>query len=181
MPAHGDKPFQNLSGGMKQKLLIALALATPARLLVMDEPTASLDAGSRERFLELFRERREATGATLILCSHRLEEIRHLVDHVVALREGAVVYDGSAREYLAGRPVSVIEARIQSSNGHGPWLRERGWTPGADGWWVKTVDREGKLEELPQLVGRLGERLDDILVRDLEHLEARGPGDGRRS
>lgn len=90
------RPFRALSGGMKQKLLIALALASEASLLVLDEPTASLDARSRERFFRLCEE--VAPGTTLILCSHRLEELRHLAGHVVALEEGRVAYDGAAAE-----------------------------------------------------------------------------------
>jgi ABC-2 type transport system ATP-binding protein len=68
------RPFRTLSGGSKQKLLIALAIAARPDLLILDEPTASLDADARSRFFQLHRDR--ASGATLILCSHRLEEIR---------------------------------------------------------------------------------------------------------
>ncbi len=86
------RPVRELSGGMKQKLLITLALAAPVSLLIMDEPTASLDAGAREAFFRLFHE--QAKGATLLLSSHRLDEVRRLVDRVVALEEGSVVLDG---------------------------------------------------------------------------------------
>ncbi|MBW2587251.1 MAG: ATP-binding cassette domain-containing protein [Deltaproteobacteria bacterium] len=78
--------FCNLSGGAKQKTLISLALASQASLYVLDEPTASLDTQSRRDMFHLLSERTE--GATLILCSHRLEEIRTLVDRVMVLEEG---------------------------------------------------------------------------------------------
>lgn len=96
------RPFRNLSGGMKQKLLIALALASDASLFVLDEPTASLDARARNRFFAAF----EAlpADATLLVCSHRLEELERMVDQVVALEEGRVVYDGPAAPYLAEAP-----------------------------------------------------------------------------
>jgi ABC-type multidrug transport system ATPase subunit len=92
---------------MKQKLLIALALASRADLYILDEPTASLDAATRERFFELFDE--VAGSATLVLCSHRLDEIRRLVSHVVALDEGRVVYDGPADAYLESRAAPVVD------------------------------------------------------------------------
>lgn len=92
------RPFRNLSGGMKQKLLIALAMAARPKLLVMDEPTASLDAASRARFFELFAELGE--DVTALLCSHRLEELQQLSRRVVALEEGKVAFDGSREEYL---------------------------------------------------------------------------------
>jgi ABC-2 type transport system ATP-binding protein len=91
LPALRRRPVRALSGGTKQKLLIALALAAPASLLIMDEPTASLDHEARNAFFRLFDER--AAGATLLLCSHRLDEVRRLVDRVVVLEEGRIVLD----------------------------------------------------------------------------------------
>ncbi len=85
------RPVRALSGGMKQKLLVSLALATPASLFIMDEPTASLDHDAREAFFRLFEKR--AAGATLLLCSHRLDEVRRLVDRVVVLEDGRVTLD----------------------------------------------------------------------------------------
>lgn len=110
----GNRPFRNLSGGMKQKLLIAAAFA-PAigdekpevSLLVLDEPTASLDATARERFFELCAEIPETT--TVLLCSHRLEELRHLAQHVVALEEGRITFDGPAKAWLSAPSRRVME------------------------------------------------------------------------
>jgi ABC-type multidrug transport system ATPase subunit len=86
------KPFQALSGGTKQKVLLALALAVPARLILLDEPTASLDATSRASFFGLFHE--HAAGATVILCSHRPDELGALANQVLALDEGRVRHWG---------------------------------------------------------------------------------------
>lgn len=87
----------DLSGGMKQKLLLALALAADVSLLILDEPTASLDARGRARLLALLEER--ARGRTLLLCSHRADDLRERVTRLVALRDGAVTWDGDAAEY----------------------------------------------------------------------------------
>ncbi len=100
------RPVRALSGGMRQKLMIALALAAPASLVVMDEPTASLDARAREAFFELFAAR--ASGATLLLSSHRVDEVERLVDRVVGLEDGRIVFDepagsGEVAERLSGR------------------------------------------------------------------------------
>lgn len=92
------QPFRNLSGGMKQKLLLAIAFAARPQLLVMDEPTASLDARTRDRFFELCAGL--GSGVTLILCSHRVEELQKLAQHVVALEDGRVTFDGAASAYL---------------------------------------------------------------------------------
>ncbi len=91
------RPVRALSGGTKQKLLIALALAAPVSLLIMDEPTASLDARTRESFFRLFEER--AQGATLLLSSHRLDEVRRLVERVVGLEDGRVALDAHVDDW----------------------------------------------------------------------------------
>lgn len=162
------RPFRALSGGMKQKLLIALALASPASLLVMDEPTASLDAGARERFFLLCEEL--APDRTLLLCSHRLEELRHLSEHVVSLEEGRVAYDGPAEAFLAGRGRAVVEVATGSVEAAG-WLQARGFRTGLRGWWVRTVSQAEKRELVPELTRELGPRLGNLLVRDLESVE----------
>jgi ABC-type multidrug transport system ATPase subunit len=164
------REFRALSGGSKQKLLIALALAPRPDLLILDEPTASLDAEARGRFLAL---QRDLSGAaTLILCSHRLEEIRPLVDHVIALDEGRVTYDGPAADYLAGRVGTLLELRFRGADPS--WLLARGFTPGVDGWWSKSVDRDAKLELVPAALDALGPDLDDLVVRDVDLVELGG-------
>lgn len=169
LDAIAGRPFRSLSGGMKQKLSIALALSAEASLLILDEPTASLDAATRTRFFELYR--RHAAGATLLLCSHRLEEIRHLVDHVVALEDGRVVHDGPAEAYLAARSGAVLELQLEA--GEQPWARANGFQPGAAGWWTRSVTQAEKLRLLPEALAALGGLLRNVCVRDLDTLEVR--------
>lgn len=163
------RPFRSLSGGSKQKLAIALALVTRPDLLILDEPTASLDAEARGRFFALQREL--AGTATLILCSHRLEEIRSLIDHVVALEDGRVVYDGDATDYLAQRVGTLLELRV---TGPSTWLTEHGFVAGANGWWSRPVDRDTKLALVPDALRSLGTNLQDLVVRDVDLVELRG-------
>jgi len=86
-----SRPFNKLSGGMKQKLLIAIALGRDAKLLVMDEPAANLDPQARRIFFELLAERAENT--TMLISSHRINEVSALVNRVVELDLGKVVLD----------------------------------------------------------------------------------------
>ena len=90
------QPFARLSGGQKQKLLIAVALGRDARLLLMDEPAANLDPAARGVFFELLAER--AGRATMLLSSHRLDEVASLVSRVVELDHGRVVLDDHVAE-----------------------------------------------------------------------------------
>jgi ABC-2 type transport system ATP-binding protein len=100
LPALARTRVRDLSGGMKQKLVSALALSSTAPLLVCDEPTASLDARARSSFFELIAAR--PSSSSLLLCSHRLDEVRQLVDRVVELKDGRVSLDERLSERSAG-------------------------------------------------------------------------------
>ncbi len=88
---HMSKPFFKLSGGMKQKLLIAIALAKESRLLIFDEPTANLDPKGRENFYRLLS-RIDHPCSTLFI-THRMDEIKGLVNRMVYMDLGKVVED----------------------------------------------------------------------------------------
>jgi len=85
------KPFQKLSGGMKQKLLIALALGRQPDILIMDEPAANLDPQGRQAFLLQLIQSMEKT--TMLLSSHRVDEIINLINRIVEIDYGRVVQD----------------------------------------------------------------------------------------
>ncbi len=168
LPEIASRPFRSLSGGMKQKLLIALALSSDASLLILDEPTGSLDARTRERFFPLFDEL--AGDATVILCSHRLEEVRHLVDRVLVLDEGRLVYDGEAAPFLAASTTSLLEVRADGEPA-ARWLESHGFRRGPGGWWVRAATPAEKLRLLPELIRALEGALLDVSVRELDSLE----------
>ena len=85
-----SKRVRELSGGMKQRLALALALLDDPPVLLLDEPTSSLDLVSREHMIRLLEDLR-GPGRVLVLCSHNLEELAMLVDRVIALEDGKVV------------------------------------------------------------------------------------------
>jgi len=86
-----SRQFVRLSGGMKQKLLIAIALGREAKVLVMDEPAANLDPEARKIFFDLLAER--LADATMIISSQRLDEVSSLVNRVIEMDMGKVVLD----------------------------------------------------------------------------------------
>jgi len=86
-----SRQFVRLSGGMKQKLLIAIALGRNADLLIMDEPAANLDPEARKTFFDLLAERLDRV--TMIISSHRLDEVSALVSRVVEMDMGKIVLD----------------------------------------------------------------------------------------
>lgn len=102
-----NRAFVRLSGGMKQKLLIALALGRPTRLLIFDEPTANLDPAARAGFYDLLAARGRHTA--MIISSHRIDEIAPLVDRVVELDRGRIVLDDTVSDVGALGSTFLVE------------------------------------------------------------------------
>jgi len=160
------RPFRSLSGGMKQKLLVALALAAEPELLVLDEPTGSLDAASRARVLELVAA--QAGGTTLLLCSHRLEEVRRLASEVLVLAEGNVTRRSGLEVFLDETLVSVIELSLSPSASGEQAVRGRGFRALGEGRHLRIVPRREKARLAAELAQELGPALLDLEVRDVE-------------
>ena len=96
----GRKAVGALSGGMKQRLALALALQGDPPVLVMDEPTSNLDTAGREGLLHLLAEVK-AAGKTIIFSSHRIEEVETLADRVLVMEKGQVRFTCTPHELPA--------------------------------------------------------------------------------
>ncbi len=97
---HADKPVSALSGGMKQKLALVLALLSDPPVLLLDEPTAHLDTAARAEWLQLLQ-RLKAQGKTLLFCTHQFNEVRTLADRVVVLERGRKVAELTGAQFVA--------------------------------------------------------------------------------
>lgn len=93
----GRYPHQ-LSGGMQQRIVIAMALACDPQLLILDEPTTGLDATVEAEVLDLVRNLRTEYGTSVLFISHNLGAIRSMCDRVGVLYAGKLVEEGSAQE-----------------------------------------------------------------------------------
>jgi signal transduction histidine kinase/ABC-type branched-subunit amino acid transport system ATPase component len=102
-----DVPLRVLSRGQRQLVALARALLTPPRLLVMDEPTASLGVAETALVESILREAREV-GASVLLATHDLEQVFTLADRIVVLRDGAVVADVSPVEVQRSDLVALM-------------------------------------------------------------------------
>ncbi len=89
--ANLSKSFFKLSGGMKQKLLIAISLAKKSNIIIYDEPTANLDPKARDDFYRLLKQNEEEK--VLLFVTHRLEEVKDLVNRQIYMDLGKIVSD----------------------------------------------------------------------------------------
>lgn len=102
-----ERPFSHLSQGQKRRFLLARALVHGPEVLVLDEPSDGLDIRARHHLLQqLSRLARE--GTTLLLVSHRIEEIIPEIQRVVLLKGGSIVGDGPTAAMLRDEPLSAL-------------------------------------------------------------------------
>ena len=109
-----------LSGGMRQRAMIAMALACEPELLIADEPTTALDVTIQAQLLELFRELRGATNLALILITHDLGAVAGLADRVAVMYAGRIVEQADVEDLFAAAtsPVHRRPAAGRTAIGH---------------------------------------------------------------
>ena len=90
-----------LSGGMQQRVMIAMALACQPKLLVADEPTTALDVTIQAQILELLTRLQEELGMAILLITHNLALVAHIAQRVLVMYAGQIVETGPTREILA--------------------------------------------------------------------------------
>ena len=95
-----DQYPHELSGGMRQRAMIALALSAGPRLLIADEPTTALDVTIQAQVLDLMRDLQRELGMGMIFITHDLGVIAHVADDVAVMYLGTIVETGTAREVL---------------------------------------------------------------------------------
>jgi ABC-type multidrug transport system ATPase subunit len=100
LAGHGAKSIRQLSGGMKQRLALSIALLGDPPVLVLDEVTASLDACGRAEFVELLASLTKSPGRATLFASHRVEEIDALATRVVTLERGRITSDVKAGDFV---------------------------------------------------------------------------------
>lgn len=118
--------LDELSGGEKQKVVIASVLAIHPEVLVLDEPTSELDPKGAEEVMSLLERLNDELGITVILTEHRLDRVIHLVDRLIIIHEGEVLDDGNPRRVLdnnqieaAGIGIPPVIRLVQRLRSHG--------------------------------------------------------------
>jgi len=110
---YSEYPHQ-LSGGMKQRVMIAIALAGEPELLIADEPTTALDVTIQAQILELLRQLQKDTGMAILLITHDLGVVAGMADHVAVMYAGHIVEQASQASFFA-RPLHPYSQKLFAS------------------------------------------------------------------
>ncbi len=94
------RSYGSLSAGQKTRVALAKALLNEPEILLLDEPTASLDPDTADRMRGILTDYQRRSGATLLLASHNMSEVERLCDQVIMLRAGHIVATGAPRELI---------------------------------------------------------------------------------
>ncbi|MBI5463104.1 MAG: ABC transporter ATP-binding protein [Gammaproteobacteria bacterium] len=107
--AYLRRPYGTLSAGQRTRVALAKALLNTPEVLLLDEPTASLDPDSADRIRGYLLDYQRETGATLLLASHNMPEVERVCDDVMMLRQGRLVDRGTPAQLLARYGRATLE------------------------------------------------------------------------
>jgi iron complex transport system ATP-binding protein len=113
--ALADRPVAELSGGQRQRVWIAMVLAQETDIVLLDEPTTFLDVAHQVDLLDLLAALNEERGTTVVMVLHELNLAARYADHLVVMRDGAVVTQGEPSQVLTAESVRAafgLEARV---------------------------------------------------------------------
>jgi peptide/nickel transport system ATP-binding protein/oligopeptide transport system ATP-binding protein len=120
--ARFDAYPHELSGGLKQRVMIAMALALRPKLLIADEPTTALDVTIQAQILELLRELQRETGTAILLITHDLGVVNELSDRIAVMYAGRIVEEGTREQVLGAARHPYTQGLLRSI----PSLARRG-------------------------------------------------------
>ncbi len=129
-------PYQ-LSGGMRQRVMIACALASKPKLLIADEPTTGLDVTVQSQIMELLKEIRRDLGTAIILISHDLALVDEVCDKIVVMHAGATVEVGTTEDLSRPRhpyTIALNSSRIDIAKPGGELITIKGNPPSVGQW-----------------------------------------------
>jgi ABC-2 type transport system ATP-binding protein len=105
-----QRPYGSLSAGQKTRVSLAKSLLNQPKVLLLDEPTASLDPDTGDRIRTHLEQYVEQTGATVLLASHNMPEVERLCDQVLLMRSGKIIDRGTPQQLLTQYGHETLEA-----------------------------------------------------------------------
>jgi len=175
--SHEKKLYRNLSGGLKQRVGVALSLVNDPEIVFLDEPTTGLDPKARREVWQVIANLRNK-GKTVFLTTHYMEEAEHLADHIAIIHKGKIIAEGSLQELLRryGEKTTLFIKNCQSDEAR-QLLEDKGFEVHSSGngdITVKIDYKEKVLEVLSELrhecieydgVDIRGSNLEEVFLR----------------
>jgi ABC-2 type transport system ATP-binding protein len=163
-----NAPFASLSGGLKQRVLLALAFINRPRRVVLDEPTAGLDPQSRRELHQVIRSLRD-DGCTILLSTHQLDEAQQLCDRIGILHHGRLVALAPPAELIAGAR-TLPRLLLRTAQPFDPAMLNRltgvsDARPDGTGWTVATRDVTRTITELTRELDLAKNELLDLQIQ----------------
>jgi ABC-2 type transport system ATP-binding protein len=144
-----DTPAMNLSGGMKQKVLVAMSMAVEAELLFLDEPTIGLDPISRRQVWKSIKEKKDE-GKTVLLTTHYMDEAESLSDEIAIIDKGTVVQSGTIKS-LKDKIPQNIRIDISKDGADIEMLKSFGSVVDTGGSLMRIFTYESSIQELSRI------------------------------
>ncbi|MCC7365381.1 MAG: ABC transporter ATP-binding protein [Dehalococcoidia bacterium] len=152
-----EAKIDDLSGGMKRRLVIARALVHEPRILVLDEPTTGLDPQARHLVWQKLR-LLKSRGVTMLLTTHYMDEAAHLCDRLVIMHRGQILTEGNPHSLIAEHVgEAVLELRMEAHE-RAPLLAEVHGVPGVD---VEEVEGMVYVYGAPEAARRIADQISD--------------------
>ena len=175
--SHEKKLYRNLSGGLKQRVGVALSLVNDPEIVFLDEPTTGLDPKARREVWQVIANLRNK-GKTVFLTTHYMEEAEHLADHIAVIHKGKIIAEGSLQELISryGEKTTLYVKNCRSDEAK-QLLEEKGFEVHSSGngdITVKIDYKEKVLEVLSELrhecieydgVDIRGSNLEEVFLR----------------
>ena len=111
-----DRKISEISGGQKQRLGIARALATQPKIIVLDEPVSALDISVQGQIINLLNDLKKELGLTYLFITHDLKIARHLSDRLAVMKEGSIIEIGKTDELLGAPTADYTKQLIRTIN-----------------------------------------------------------------
>ena len=133
LTSHKKMLYRNLSGGLKQRVGVAMALVNDPEIIFLDEPTTGLDPKARREVWEVIAGLRNK-GKTVFLTTHYMEEAEYLADHIAIIHKGKIIAEGSLDELIDKYGTgSILHIKNCSTNDAVEMIKERGFDVHTEG------------------------------------------------
>ncbi|OGH38504.1 MAG: hypothetical protein A2905_02055 [Candidatus Levybacteria bacterium RIFCSPLOWO2_01_FULL_36_10] len=161
-----NQRFWDLSAGQKTRVNLIKSLINDPELILMDEPTASLDPDIADKTLSLIEKLRKSKGISILYTSHDMEEVTRICDEVIFLDHGKIVAQDTPVELTKRIPMAKLSLTFDQVNKHfvEEFLKENGLKYGLENNYSVTIDTEEKL--IPKIIFGISKK--GVWITDIE-------------